>query len=208
MKILRIEFLKREGCFANSPEFGQLLEQIKNAILSVDWPEGSNRFTLYPVKKANGVVPTKRNCMNYLVQKGWETEYRMAIASHLKPGPIDAVKRLENGQWFAVEWETGNISSSHRALNKMAVGLLDGQLAGGILILPSRAMYSYLTDRIGNYAEIEPYFPVWRSLSIRDGVLAVVEIEYDSLSLDVLPIKKGTEGEDDWTPWAWNASEV
>lgn len=118
----------------------------------------------------------------------------MSIASRLVPGPIDAVKKLPDGRWFAVEWETGNISSSHRALNKMAVGLLDGKLAGGILVLPSRDMYQYLTDRIGNYAEIEPYFSVWRSLSILDGVLAVIEIEHDELSLDIPPITKGTDG--------------
>ena len=194
MKILRIEFLQRKGNFANSLEFNLIIEQIKKAILSVDWPEGSNSFTLYPVKKANGVVPIKKNCMNYLVQNGWLTEHPMAIASRLKPGKIDAAIKLKNERWFAVEWETGNISSSHRALNKMAIGLLDGQLAGGALILPSRKMYMYLTDRIGNYAEIEPYFPVWRSLPLNDSVLAVIEIEHDSLSMDVLPIKKGTDG--------------
>ena len=105
MKILKIEFLKREGDFANSSELELIIEQTENAILSVDWPEGSNSFTLYPVKKANGVVPIKKNCMNYLVKHGWITEHRIAIASRLKPGPIDAVKRLKNEQWFAVEWE-------------------------------------------------------------------------------------------------------
>ena len=118
----------------------------------------------------------------------------MAIASRQRPGAVDAVKVLPDGRSFAVEWETGNISSSHRALNKMAVGLLDGILAGGILVLPSRDMYQYLTDRVGNYAEIKPYFPVWRNLKIKEGVLAVIEIEHDSLSLDVPPIRKGTDG--------------
>ena len=79
-------------------------------------------------------------------------------------------------------------------MNKMAVGLLDGVLAGGILVLPSREMYQYLTDRIGNYAEIEPYFPVWKNLQIQEGVLAVIEIEHDALSTDVPTIRKGTDG--------------
>ncbi|MCX5883307.1 MAG: restriction endonuclease [Deltaproteobacteria bacterium] len=194
MKILKTEFLIQKGSFALSSELETILEQVRNAIRSVTWPQGSDRFILYPVKMANGVVPIKKNCMCYLVREGWTIEYRMSIASRLKPGPIDAVKKLIDGRWFAVEWETGNISSSHRALNKMAVGLLDGKLAGGVLILPSREMYRYLTDRIGNYAEIEPYFPVWKNLSIRDGVLAVIEIEHDDLSLDVPPIIKGTDG--------------
>ena len=194
MKILRTEFLIQKGNFAKSSELSSILEQVRNAICSVTWPLGSDRFILRPERKANGVVPIKKNCMSYLVQEGWKTERRMSIVSRLKPGPIDAVKKLSDGRWFAVEWETGNISSSHRALNKMAVGLLSGKLAGGILVLPSREMYQYLTDRIGNFAEIEPYFPVWKNLSICDGLLVVIEIEHDELSLNIPRITKGTDG--------------
>jgi len=194
VKIKQIDFLVQKGDFSQSDEFQATLSQIKKAVISVVWPPGSDLFTLYLGKKANGVVPIKKEFMRVLVQQDWMLEHRMSIASRIRPGPIDAVKRLLNEQFFAVEWETGNISSSHRAINKMAVGLLDGVLAGGILILPSREMYQYLTDRIGNYAEIEPYFPVWRNLSINNGVLAVIEVEHDATSLDIPPIKKGTDG--------------
>lgn len=61
-------------------------------------------------------------------------------------------------------------------------------------MIPSRAMYVYLTDRIGNYSEIAPYFAVWRALSIAEGVLAVIEIEHDATSCDVPRIPKGTDG--------------
>lgn len=194
MKIEKIDFLIQKGNFIHSAKFKNILTEVKNAIFSVNWPEGSDRFTLYPVKKANGVVPIKKNFLNFLILHDWMLEHRMSIASRVRPGPIDAVKKLPDGRFFAVEWETGNISSSHRALNKMAVGLLDGVLAGGILILPSRDMYQYLTDRIGNYSEIEPYFPVWRNLSIEEGVIAVIEIEHDAISLDIPAIRKGTDG--------------
>ena len=194
MKIKQIDFLIRKGEFSRSSEFDTVLEEVKFAVKAVVWPEGSTKFTIFPKKMANGVVPIKKECMNVLVQQDWTLEYRMSIASRVKPGPIDAVKRLSNEQFFAVEWETGNISSSHRALNKMAIGLMDGVLAGGILILPSREMYQYLTDRVGNYAEIEPYFPVWRNLSINKGLLAVIEVEHDAVSLDIPPIRKGTDG--------------
>ncbi len=194
MKIIKIEFLIQKGPFCKTPEFATLLDEIKNAILSVTHPEGSRQFTLYPEKKANGVVPIKKNFQEFLVRNKWKREYRMSIASRIKPGPIDAVKKVSDGRYFAVEWETGNISSSHRALNKMAVGLLDGVLAGGILILPSRNMYQYLTDRIGSYSEIEPYFSVWRNILIEEGILAVIEIEHDAESTDIPPIKKGTDG--------------
>lgn len=95
---------------------------------------------------------------------------------------------------FALEWETGNISSTHRALNKMTLGLLKGLLIGGVLIVPTRAMYKYLTDRVGNYPEIEPYFPLGRALRIDEGLLAVFAIEHDAVSKSAPRIPKGTDG--------------
>ena len=118
----------------------------------------------------------------------------MSLGTRIKPGPIDAVKKLNNGLHFAVEWETGNISSSHRAMNKLAIGLLDNVLSGGILILPSRDMYKFLTDRIGNFPEIEPYFSMWKNLSLESGYLAVIEIEHDELSEATPFIPKGKDG--------------
>ena len=76
----------------------------------------------------------------------------------------------------------------------MALGMLKDVLVGGALIVPSRKMYPYLTDRIGNYAELEPYFPLWRSFNIKNGVLVVIEIEYDELDSSVPRIPKGTTG--------------
>ncbi|RLC24125.1 MAG: restriction endonuclease [Deltaproteobacteria bacterium] len=194
MKILKTEFLIKKGEFSRSKEFESVLAEIYEAIHSITWPENSKKFTLYPVKKASGVVPIKKNFVKFLEENGWKGEYRMKIASRLRPGPIDSVKFLPGNRYFAVEWETGNISSSHRAINKMAIGLLDGVIEGGVLILPSREMYQYLTDRVGNFAEIEPYFNVWKNLKISNGLLAVIEIEHDDLSEDVPPIRKGTDG--------------
>lgn len=194
MKILKTEVLISKGQFVESPVFTELIRHIQEAIVKVTWPTDSNIFTLNPVKQSNGVKPIKTNCMIHLAEQGWKLEHRMSLGSRIKPGPIDAVYRLGNGKHFAVEWETGNISSSHRAINKLAIGLLDDVLAGGILVLPSRRMYTYLTDRIGNYAEIEPYFPVWKNLNLDAGYLAVIEIEHDELSTDAPFIPKGTDG--------------
>jgi hypothetical protein len=194
MKIQRIEFLIQNGPFQKSIEFQKILDEVQKAILSVVHPKGSDRFMLFPEKKANGVVPIRKAFLEFLVQKKWQIEHRMAIASRINPGPVDAVKRMPDGRFFAVEWETGNISSSHRALNKLSIGLMDGTLIGGLLVLPSRNMYQYLTDRIGNYSEIEPYFPVWRNLPVKDGVLGVIEIEHDDVSADIPTIRKGTDG--------------
>jgi hypothetical protein len=132
--------------------------------------------------------------MKSLKKAGWKVEQKLSLASREKPGPIDAIKKIGDGKIFAVEWETGNISSSHRAINKMSIGLLEGKLIGGVLVLPSRNFYQYLTDRVGNFAEIEPYFPMWRSLPVENGILAVIEIEHDRISKSVKRIKKGTDG--------------
>ena len=67
-------------------------------------------------------------------------------------------------------------------------------LIGGVLILPTRTMYRYLTDRVGNIAEVEPYFPLWGAVPITKGILAVVVIEHDAVSREVPRIPKGTDG--------------
>ena len=172
----------------------QALAEIEDSIASVKWPLGSKTFALYPEKHRNGVKPIKLGCMSLLTEKGWGLEKRVHLGSRIKPGKVDAVKELADGRFFALEWETGNISSSHRALNKMAIGLLDRVLAAGVLVLPSRSMYQWLTDRVGNYDEIRPYFPVWKSLPIDDGILAVIEVEHDEVSLSAPVILKGTDG--------------
>lgn len=125
---------------------------------------------------------------------GWEDE--KSIDPFIKKRRIDSSIKLGDGTYYAVEWETGNISSSHRALNRIILGMMEGHLRGGFLVLPSRSMYYYLTDRIGNYQELEPYFKVWRELnkSIPNGTLQIIEIEHDGVSKDIPPIKKGTDG--------------
>lgn len=194
MKIVKIEVLINHGEFFNSRKFSDLLNEINIAISKVVWPLGAQSFTINPKKKGNGVKPIKNGCMDHLEESGWELEKRLRISNDMRPGPLDAVKELSDESIFALEWETGNISSSHRALNKMALGILQGELAGGILILPSRNMYSFLTDRIGNFQEIAPYFPVWKSLNITSGYLAVIEIEHDFEDVDSPLIPKGTDG--------------
>lgn len=95
---------------------------------------------------------------------------------------------------MALEWETGNISSSHRALNKMSLGLMKGLLAAGILVVPSASLAQYLTDRVGNYPELIPYLDLWKAIPCKAGVLEIVVIEHDGTSTDVARIPKGTSG--------------
>ncbi len=198
MKIIAEQYLIRAGEFPQSEQWGVLRDHILQAIQAVEWPEGSGACTLYPQSgkkrdEGNGVVPLKRGFVGKLDQLGWDLETELDIATAKKPGPIDATYRLED-KFFAVEWETGNISSSHRAMNKMALGLLQGSLIGGALVLPVAEMAQYLTDRIGNYPELEPYFPLWQSLAVDEGLLMVFAIQHDAVSLDVPRVPKGTDG--------------
>jgi hypothetical protein len=55
-------------------------------------------------------------------------------------------------------------------------------------------MYIYLTDRIDNIAELEPYFDFWTATSCKEGILEIVVIEQDGTSTRVPRIPKGTDG--------------
>jgi hypothetical protein len=195
MKILKIHHLIEDKQLLKSRECKKLVKEVYAAIKAIKWPPNSKHFTLNPTRRGNGVKPIKEGFQQYLLQRGWQIEYRMELATRKKPGPVDVVKQLSDGRYFAVEWETGNISSSHRALNKMTIGLANQILAYGILILPSREMYQWLTDRVGNFEEMEPYFAIWENhSSVKSGVLAIVEIEHDKTSRRVRMIEKGTDG--------------
>ncbi len=164
----------------------------------MDWPPGSGKFTIYPQSgkkrgEGNGVGPIKLRLMAQLAKAAWKLEERLAIATVRQPGKLDAVLITKAGP-FAVEWETGNISSSHRALNKMCLGLLKRKLIDGTLIVPTRKLYQYLTDRIGNWDELIPYLDLWRSIPIAEGVLEIVVVEYDKTSTAVPRIPKATDG--------------
>lgn len=198
MKIERLEHLIDTKGFSQSNDWKLIESHITQAIQKIEWPIGSGSFTLFNQSgkargEGNGVKPIKEACMKHLSVMGWDLETKIDIATLRQPGPIDATYKVGN-KLFCVEWETGNISSSHRALNKMALGILKNILIGGILILPTRKMYKYLTDRIGNFPEIEPYFELWRSLKVDEGFLGVMAIEHDGVSDQVPRIPKGTDG--------------
>ena len=101
-------------------------------------------------------------------------------------GGFDFATRAPDGTKIAIEWETGNISSSHRSLNKLAIALRGGILDVGVLIVPSRSLYEHLTDRIGNIGELSGYLSMWEGLkeSIPHGLLAITIVEHDELTED------------------------
>ena len=79
-------------------------------------------------------------------------------------------------------------------MNKLTMFVADAVIAAGTLVVPSRALYLYITDRIGNIKELEPYFGLWKSVPCKKGVLEIVVIEHDATSDRIPKIPKGTSG--------------
>jgi hypothetical protein len=198
VKIVHEEVLIDEGGFRQTPEYHKAHQDIIEAIAKIVWPPGNDRFVIHPSSRGNrhpnGVVPIKAALQDHLRDCGWSIETTVDVGvTRRQPGPIDATITIE-GKYFALEWETGNISSSHRALNKLAIGLSRGILVGGVLIVPSNNLYPHLTDRIGNFRELEPYLDLYRVVKCDYGVLCVMVVEHDAVSEDVPPIPKGLDG--------------
>lgn len=193
MKIIEEKFFIRKGLFSQSDLFDEILQDIRDGISSITYPVGEKSFSINPVSKGNGVKPIKENFILHLSKRGWKHESRFKMIDGINPGPIDSVLETEYGS-FAIEWETGNISSSHRALNKIAVGIIQKHIVGGILIVPERDFAQYLTDRIGNYREIKPYFVLYDSLQIKEGIMGVISVTYDKIDPTVPLIAKGNDG--------------
>jgi hypothetical protein len=198
LKIISEVVLIDAGGFSNTSDFQTVHQQIRDGISLIVWPSDNTSFTIYPRSKGdthpNGVVPIKRAVQQHLAVHGWQLETHVNIGVTKKqPGAIDATKEI-GSRYFAFEWETGNISSSHRALNKMAIGISRGVLVGGVLVLPSREFYVHLTDRIGNYEELEPYLDLYRVVKCDYGWLSVMVVEHDRLDPNVPKIPKGTDG--------------
>ena len=79
-------------------------------------------------------------------------------------------------------------------MNKLTMLIADRTIAAGTLVVPSRKLYAYLTDRIGNYKELEPYLKLWKCVPCKTGILEIVVVEHDAESYDVPRIPKTTDG--------------
>jgi hypothetical protein len=200
MKLVEYHDILNKDLFQSSAALNKAWKEIRVAIRLTDWPHGSKKFTIYPEAgkqsgKGNGVKPIKVPCLNTLMKYGWTLENlpKKLKSSVLKTGDLDALKETDEG-FIAFEWETGNISSSHRALNKLFLTMQETQTLGSFLVVPSDALKMYLTDRVGNIKELKPYFPLWHNLPSIKGALRIIVVEHDATSFDVPKIPKGTDG--------------
>ena len=174
----------------------------------------------------NGVTPIKEQFLDEMLKRHWKLELPLNISVFMEnyktpkeadelfleyPSKKAITEPLHNlvgdfdcsftvaDKWRAViEWETGNISSSHRSMNKLCLALMAAQIEVGVLIVPSRALYPHLTDRIGNWMELSPYLHFWKKAGqfVKKGLLAVTVVEHDALTDDpsVPYIGQGKDG--------------
>ena len=195
MKIVEFIDVILKGDVALSPDWLVASVNVEDAILATDWPHGTGVFHLNPgtEKNANGVLPIKIPCINKLREFGWRIEHLPEVLAGVQMGNLDAFKETTQGG-IGFEWETGNISSSHRAINKIFHAMLKGGLLGGFLVVPSERMRRYLTDRVGNITELRDYFPVWQAISFQRGAFRIYVVEFDEINQDVPLIPKGKDG--------------
>ena len=191
MKWLRTIVVFDRGNVISEPDWAAVHESYVRSITNIDHPAGTGTLVLRKKMKLpngqwmrNGVNYLRSRFLNHIVSvEGWEPEhvvnldrdriqpelslypsgenYREPITSDF--GGFDFVTKTPSGLLVAVEWETGNISSSHRSMNKLAIALASGIIQVGVLIVPSRSCYENLTDRIGNIGELSGYLELWEA---------------------------------------------
>jgi hypothetical protein len=198
LKIVNVITLQNCGTYAASRHWKKTRKQIHDAVKKCEWPIGSGSFTIHPQSgkkrgEGNGVLPIRNEFVKFLKVNGWAIEGPSKNALDQALGDFDAVLPGPEKP-IVVEWETGNISSSHRSMNKLTMLVSGGIISAGVLAVPSRKLYVYLTDRIGNIKELEPYFGLWKSVPCKSGVLEIVVFEHDAESTRVRKIPKTTAG--------------
>lgn len=193
------------GSFPRSSLWRRASKDVEAAIGVTDWPHGSGTFSLNttpilnrkgkPDKHSNGVEPIKLPLMRHLEVCGWVTESLPPIPAGqlLKTGDLDALLTVQ-GCYVGFECETANVSSSHRAISKLLDALCRGTIAGGILAVPVKATQRYLTDRVGSFEELSPYFGFWGRYPVPSGALRIYGMSHDVIDNSVPHIPKGTDG--------------
>jgi len=198
LKIVHVETVLSCGSYSKSKSWREVRDAIHTAVRRCCWPPGSRKFTIYPESgkkrgEGNGVTPIRDEFIKELRKLEWTIEGAAKNALGEQLGAFDAALPGPEGP-IVVEWETGNISSSHRSMNKLTMLVADGVIAAGCLVVPSRNLYVYLTDRIGNFKELQPYLKLWKSVPCKRGVLEIIVIEHDAVSRKVPRIPKATSG--------------
>lgn len=143
-------------------------------------------------KNCNGVVPLKEPCYRMLEEAyGWYREKPLEVLSE-KGGPIDVYKSFvvaEGCLNVGLEFGTGNISSAHRSMNKLNLGVHNKELHLAVLMMPMHRLSYYLTDRVSNYEELRPYFSL-----VSDVPFIMIGFDVEDYSSIAPYLPKGRDG--------------
>lgn len=178
--------------------YDEILEAISNMVGNINNSK----------KKINSVTPIKAGFVNMLTDDyHWEAEHHLQVLRDSvskfdndggnrrkrgQGGGIDVYKEFDfQGYKFRVgiEFETGNVASVHRSLNKLSMGLQSRELDMIFLILPVFNLAQYLTDRVANYEEIEAYFPL-----LSEKTFVALGFDAENYSPDYPVFEKGKDG--------------
>lgn len=169
------------------------ITRFSKAITEIETAIKKSKIIIPPFHHGNGVKPIKIETARYLASQGWSLEHRMNLDG-MKAKPLDAFKDFGKVR-VGFEWETGNISSSFRALMKLYKAIIEEEIDFGVHVLPSREFYNYLTDRVGNIREMEPYLDIYKRIQIPEkSCIMIIVVEHDKLDLKAPPIPKGLDG--------------
>lgn len=205
MKIEKLFVSAAAKCLIETnPSAAKAYEEIQLSIIKNVTP-GSAHFILNNTSKnCNGVVPIKEKCYQILEEIfGWYREKPLIYfrENAQKGGPIDVYKEFGTDAPFfkaGLEFETGNISSAHRAVNKLRVGIDRKELDLAMLMMPIKKMSYYLTDRVSNYEELEPYF-----ILLAEVPFIVFGFDAEEYNPDAPLLPKGKDGMSPRTVRKW-----
>jgi len=226
MRWLRTIIVLDKGNVVGQRDWAAVHESCVRSIQAIDHPRGAGEFILrravqLPDKQwqRNGVGYMRRAFLRQMVEvEKWQKETEVELrrdriqptlklypqgTDHREPvtskfGNFDFHILTEKGLHVAIEWETGNITSSHRSINKLVIALAAGVIQAGVVIVPSRDCYAQLTDRVGNIGELSGYLELWEAAKARidRGLLAISVVEHDEVTDDpnVPYLKVGPDG--------------
>lgn len=200
MKIEKVYFTPvAKKLLENDELYKQACNEVINSITSTVWPIGSESFIINASEKnVNGVVPLKERCYIELEESYlWYREKPLHVLKHEKQkgGPIDVYKEFSGEDQIirhvGLEFETGNISSAHRSMNKLLLGLNRREIDLAMILMPIKNLSYYLTDRVANYEELEPYF---ENANNHAFIFLGFNADHYSYGNDVPIIPKGKDG--------------
>jgi hypothetical protein len=153
LKIMDVVTLQSCGTYAVSRHWKKTRKQIHDAVKRCERPE----------------------FVSFLKTKGWAMDRRSRNAFDRALGYFDAVLPGPEKP-VVVEWEAGDVSSSHYSMNKLTMFVSSGIISAGVLVVSSRRFYVRSGDRAGNFRELDAYLGLWKSVPCGAGVLELIVV--------------------------------